>query len=694
MHDVYIAAYALAALISAWIAVSAWRRRPAPGALGLFLLCSGQAWWSLAYALQLLLTGDGPSRFWFVVRMVGLQATPTAILVLALEYSGRSGILTRRNTGLLALEPVLMYVLVLTEPWHNLYLGGHEAAFTQALGGPGWWLNIAYSYTLMLIAAALLAARLVKRRAYRLQTSVLFAAVMLPVMQFLAQIVGIRFLPELNTVPFTYTLTGIVLWYALTRLGLLKVVPIARGQLVEQMSEGIIVFDSNRLIADINPAAMRMTQAAATSIGRTADEAFPGFARAIAELRSGLDHDGRRAVTTTSFPPDGVMEATSTAVHADGDERFATLVMLRDITEQTRAAEELEHKSEQLAAALERASRVLEAMTEGVLLVGPDRAVLAGNPSAGTILGIAPEDLDGLLLDDILPLLPVADLVEHVGNTRDRLATTLTLPDRRSLTVEVIPLLEAESHGARTLFVLRDETERLAAERMQRDFVANAAHELQTPLTGLSLLAETIPRALHDDPERANEFIQRLGIEIQRLVLMTNELMALSRMDGSSDARLPKKVDLALVISCEVKDARHLVEEKRQTLSVDLPRELMIVADEADLAAMVGNLIDNAVRYTPVGGKIAVRLAEETDLEGLVWAVFTVADSGPGISPAHQERVFERFYRVDKSRSARTGGAGLGLSIVRGAVQRAGGTVGIASTPGQGSTFTLRLPIG
>lgn len=380
-------------------------------------------------------------------------------------------------------------------------------------------------------------------------------------------------------------------------------------------------------------------------------------------------------------------------IRGSGGERFATLVTLHDITPQTRAAEELHQRSEELAAALERSDRVFEAMSEGVLLVDDDRRVLSGNPAASQILTGDQVPVEGRLLADLLPGLAHNELATKADAAEAPLITQVTLTDGRMLTVEVIPLLTTRSTGATTLFVIRDETERIAAERMQRDFVSNAAHELQTPLTGLGLLASTIPRALQNDPERASEFIERLGGEIHRLVLITNELMALSRLDAREGGHAPSNIDLSLIVSREVRDARELIATRRQTVSIDVPSSLKAVADETDLSALVGNLIDNAVRHTQVRGHIDVRLAEETDADGSRWAVFCVTDNGPGISAADIERIFERFYRVDRSRSSRTGGAGLGLSIVKTALQRAGGTIDVASEPGQGSTFTVRLPL-
>lgn len=691
MSAVYSIAYALAAVICAAIARAAWKRRPAPGALGLALLCAGQSWWSAAYALQWTFTDRGPSLFWLVVRAAGLQVTPTAILVLVLDYTGRSRLLSRRNVALLLIQPVSMFLLLLIDRLHGFYLGGHEPVFTLIMGGPGWLFNHAYSYLLILLAAALLIAQLPRRHAHRMQTAVLFVAVMLPVVQYLVQLTGVQLLPQVNTVPFIYTITGLMLWLGLTRLGLFKVIPVARSLLVEQMAEGVIVFDSNRLIADINPAAMRMTGVSTNCIGQTADEAFPDQAEAIAALRAALRAGRAHADVHTVSSTGGVVEATASIVAGSAGERLATLVTLRDITEQTRAAIELQKRSEKLAAALERSSRVLEAMTDGVLLASASGVLLHSNPSALRILGA--ETLDGRSLDDVLPMLPARELITEAVRTGSPASASAPLPDDRSLTVEVIPLLAAEPQGAHSLLVIRDETERLAAEHMQRDFVASAAHELQTPLTGLSLLAGTIPRALRDDPESVDGFVARLAIEVERLILMTNALLALSEVDEHATADEHRVVDLTRIVAGEVDAIGPLALAEQQTIALDATGEVWVSCDEAELGRVVGNLLGNAVRYTGRGGRIEVRVTIEADPDGLERAVLSVSDNGIGIRPQDQERIFERFYRADKARSRRTGGAGLGLSIVRATVERHGGKIAVESVPGEGSTFTVRLPL-
>jgi len=244
------------------------------------------------------------------------------------------------------------------------------------------------------------------------------------------------------------------------------------------------------------------------------------------------------------------------------------------------------------------------------------------------------------------------------------------------------------------LFVMRDETARRATERMRRDFAANVSHELKTPLASLSLLAQTLSTAVREDPEQAEKFVAQLSAEVGRLTELIRDLLTLSRLE-ETEARAEKAflpVDLALLAAQTIEEIRPRAEAKRHELVLDAPESLVIQGDDTGLRTLMRNLLDNAVRYTEPGGHITVGVRTYEDQDRRGWVVVTVADDGVGIPLADQQRIFERFYRVDKARSRETGGTGLGLSIVRHVAEEHGGSVKVQSTVGVGSTFTVRLP--
>lgn len=236
-----------------------------------------------------------------------------------------------------------------------------------------------------------------------------------------------------------------------------------------------------------------------------------------------------------------------------------------------------------------------------------------------------------------------------------------------------------------TLLVLRDITERERVEEMRRDFVANTSHELKTPVGAVSLLAEAIESAA-DDPPQVRIFATRLQAEAARLALLTSRIMNLSRLQAADE--LPARIVSIDEVVAGALDA-HAIQADSAGVEVVRggARGLYVLGDAQVLSEAVGNLIANAIAYSPRGSSVGIGIkAADRVVE------IAVTDRGIGIAEGEQDRVFERFYRADPARARRTGGSGLGLSIVKHAVQRHGGEVRLWSRPGRGSTFTVRLP--
>jgi two-component system phosphate regulon sensor histidine kinase PhoR len=250
--------------------------------------------------------------------------------------------------------------------------------------------------------------------------------------------------------------------------------------------------------------------------------------------------------------------------------------------------------------------------------------------------------------------------------------------------MRAFPLADRGPTG-RIVVTLTDITQRRRLEVLRRDFVANASHELKTPVAAVRALAETLLTALPDDPEAGRQFAERIAREAERLDVLARDLLDLSRVErGTLDVEPVDLVGLAK----EVLDGYEgLATERRVRLRSEL-QQVSMRGDRAQLGLLLSNLLDNAVRHTPAKGTVCVRLdAAESR------AVLQVADTGEGIPASELPRVFERFYRVDKARARQTGGTGLGLAIVRHVAEAHGGTVRVDSELGQGSTFTVALPV-
>lgn len=236
------------------------------------------------------------------------------------------------------------------------------------------------------------------------------------------------------------------------------------------------------------------------------------------------------------------------------------------------------------------------------------------------------------------------------------------------------------------LLLADDRTEITRTEAMRNDFVANVSHELKTPVGAISLLAETIEGAA-DDEVAVRRFAKRMQKESLRLTALVQDIIELSRLQSANVVQSGRPVDLNAVVAEAVDRNKLPAEAKDISIVVGGRLPLPVYGDADLLMTALRNLIDNAIRYAPEHSKVGVGLRARDGL-----AVISVTDQGPGISPEEQERIFERFYRVDAARSRQTGGTGLGLSIVKHVVAQHAGEVSVWSQPGQGSTFTVRLP--
>jgi two-component system sensor histidine kinase SenX3 len=232
--------------------------------------------------------------------------------------------------------------------------------------------------------------------------------------------------------------------------------------------------------------------------------------------------------------------------------------------------------------------------------------------------------------------------------------------------------------------VVRDETRLRRLEAIRQEFVANVSHELKTPIGALALLAETL--AATDDPAEAERRTDLLIEEAHRLGRVIDDLLELSEVEGRDRRREP--VDLSALVEEVVAKLGRQAEQSGVAIELDLAPDQVCLADSLQLGSAVTNLVDNAIKYADGHSPVTVAVRP-----GDGFADVVVRDRGIGIPQHDLARVFERFYRVDKARSRGTGGTGLGLAIVRNVARVHGGEVGASSREGEGSTFTLRLPL-
>jgi two-component system, OmpR family, phosphate regulon sensor histidine kinase PhoR len=335
---------------------------------------------------------------------------------------------------------------------------------------------------------------------------------------------------------------------------------------------------------------------------------------------------------------------------------------------------------------------ILSGMVEGVIAVDSSERLLHINSAAAGLFGVAVDDVLGRKVWEILRVPALLEALQAAlrgqgGSTSE--VRVMEGGEEKVIATICGPLMDAGGMVAGAVAVLHDVTRLRQLENLRRDFVANASHELKTPLTAIQGLTET----LLDDKEMALEtrerFLAKLRDQSRRLEALVNDMLSISRAESREDEfeRLP--VDLREVAQESGRALLPAAEAKRLKLELSLPDgQLIVLGDRKALDQAVDNLLDNAIKYTPEDRCIKLELSAAGKL-----ARIEVRDTGIGIAPEHLERIFERFYRVDKGRSRELGGTGLGLAIVKHVALGHGGQVSVESRLGQGSSFVLEIPL-
>lgn len=343
------------------------------------------------------------------------------------------------------------------------------------------------------------------------------------------------------------------------------------------------------------------------------------------------------------------------------------------------------------AALAERETRlrsILSQMADGLVVVDGDERVQLCNPAAIEMLGMTGEVLPGRPLSEVALHYDLLEFTRRairlLTPVRGRVTTGGDLP--RTLAAVVSPV-EREGGAPGAVISLRDITEMQRLESVRRDFVANASHELRTPVASIRSLAETLEGGALNDPDAGRVFLAQIVSNTENLERLLDDMMLLARLESPQYRPAPRELEVRTALQAAAQRLAPQARSKGTEVHVEAPGGLAVWCAEDDLMAALVNLVDNAIKYTPAGGKVELTAQPDDDRVRI-----DVTDDGPGVPEAERRRIFERFYRVDRGRSRALGGTGLGLSIVKHAVESSGGEVWVESAPGGGARFSVRLP--
>lgn len=353
-------------------------------------------------------------------------------------------------------------------------------------------------------------------------------------------------------------------------------------------------------------------------------------------------------------------------------------------------AEEIKNRIENISSEKAKLDAVLSSMFEGVIVTDDQERVILMNPSLRRLFSVS-EEPQGRKPIEIVRNTAIQEMADKIVVEKQKLVTgeiRIFVPEEKFLRVNGVPIMRGNRlEGA--VMVFHDITELRRLEKIRQDFVANVSHELRTPLSSIKGYAETLLDGALEDKGHARDFIGIIYQESNRLANLINDLLDLARIESGNLKLSVFALDAAGLIRRAVESIGGQAKAKLITLEAAVDGGLPhILADESGLYQVMTNLLDNAVKYTPEGGRVAV----SATVKGGALQV-DVSDTGIGISQEDIPRIFERFYRVDKARSREAGGTGLGLSIVKHIVQSHGGRVWVESVPGAGSTFSFTIPL-
>jgi PAS domain S-box-containing protein len=752
LRYIYVGLPLVAAATLIFLGYLAWQRREAPGAVAFVYLALSLTIWSIGAALEVASTTLSTAVFWSKFKYFGVVTMPPTWLAFTLQYTGRGHWLTRRNLALLTIHPVLTLLLLWTTETHGLFWSSYRMDTTgafpvfSATKNIAFWLHTAYSYALAVAGAAIFLRQAWRSfHLYRMQVGLLVLGCLVPLASNALTLAGFVPLPGLDLTPVTFTFASAGALYALLGFRMLDIVPIARDIVIENMTDGVIVLDAENRVIDLNAATRQLLDPAMGDvIGKPAQVVFAAYADLLARYRSTLEMNAEVALER-----EGQQHYLDLRISPIRDRRGifqGRLIVWRDITHRKHAEQALSNSIMQLAM-LRRADEDLNRKLDlqYVLAIALDFALRSSDADTGFI-GLMEGDMlrvahlfgnySDVAVGTYLP--PDRGVVGRVmRNQQAELITTRSaepdfVPRVEGVCAQIcVPLLSQErfvgvlslqtskpDHFTPQMFdflilvgsriasamdnaylyqVSQNQLTELQAlyarvshlERLKTDMINIAAHDLRNPIGIVSNYALMLREEAGDLlTEQQKSFLDVIEQAARRILKITGDILSLERIEQTAATMQPVELCQLVedVFSLHQEQARYKSLRYELVLSPDAAPT--VNGDPAQLREAMSNLIVNAIKYTPVGGRVSVRLSQVT-----FRARFEVEDTGYGIPANLQANVFQPFFRAETEETHKIEGSGLGLHLVKNIVERHHGQMLFHSEYGQGSTFGFELTL-
>ncbi len=669
----------LAAAMSIALALYALRLRQVEARV-FGMMTAALSWWSLLYAISLS-GADLETKYVFnQLKYVGVMAVPPLWLILALQYTQRRSVLTRCNIVLLFVPALILLPIVLTDQWTHLWwpenwldqFGGRPVLAHSH--GLAYYLHLGATYLYIVWGLGLYVHFYLRsQRIYRSQIVLMVIGATVPLAASVLTQAGFSPLPW-GLDSFFFTLSSVLMALAIFRYRFLDIVPVARRTVVEQIPQGVIVIDARGRVVDANPAACALVQADGEAIvGRSLPEAVrsPVLREVLLQITQGEEDSPREHEVQLGAGQDKrVLLLSTTLLYSDAGIPIGQIVLVQDISERVAAREKLEALYRQTELERERLSMTIRSANDVIVLLDGDGKVLASNPSAQSVLRIGPDGLSP----------PALRAVLEQARARADFAHAEVEIDGQTFHATASPI-----PGTGLVLTMHDVTHFRQLAHLKDEFVATVSHDLRTPLAAILGYAELAQLEETSEPTRQH-VLKRIEVSARRMTTLINDLLDLATLEAGMSLNL-SIVQLGELASAAIEDLEGAALSKGVSLEYQLDVQSPVEADARLLMQVWRNLIDNAIKYTD-RGTVTVRV----DVEG-ERVIGQVADTGIGIPSADLPYVFDKFFRGKRPTTDKTIGTGLGLSLVRSIVEKHGGQIRVESVPGEGSTFTLTLPL-
>lgn len=661
----------------------AWRtlrkpRRPEGRTLGYIFI--GLTWWALLYGLHIVMPTYELQYALNLLKYLGAVFAPLLTFVLAAQYTQRWENFSPKVRLSLFLPPVLALIVILSDPWFHGWWPNSKLVETTLWGYSFPVLKsshsvIYYLYILVVYLYIFAGIRLLwqfQRKTsliYRRQILAMIGAFLIPTVANI--ITQVRPPLPWGLDAFFFTATAAFLGWAILRLGLLELVPVARETILQQIPEGIITLDEKGTILDINPGAAHLLNASPEKlIGQTLEThiaAVGPLGNAIRDLwEQPAEETSTQEVRLAASERAYLLRSTPLQL---GDHVAGRILVLQDISEQINARNQIEKLLKQTQQEQQRLQITLHNASEGILLLDTDGAVVASNANAQT-------------------LLPHPDIHQFPQVIREawekaqksgkpiRIESTIA---QKTLHIGVSPV-----PNTGTVITLQDVTSLVEGLRLNNELISILSHDLRAPLSSISGYAQLAQLNNLSRQEYA-EIFERIDASARRLANFASDILTLSRLETGIHTEVAKTPVMVNKIAQYIaQDMEGAARAKGLLFQIKVEPHPPFYGETHLIEQMWRNLIDNAIKYTEAG---FIRISVHTEEHEII---AQITDTGIGIAPEDQPHIFEKFYR---SKSGHNQGVGLGLSLVKNIVERHNGTINVESIPNQGTTFTICFPL-